>query len=200
MPESRGLPPAHWVDDLRRTIAARRRRLARLKLLAVVGLFAVPVASSLIWKPPVLLVWNASASAPIGLYRVQPHATVRRGDMVVAWTPGPSRALAAARHYLPANIPLVKRVAAADGDSVCAAGRTVRINGRRAATRQNSDSAGRPMPRWSSCRTLARGEYLLLMDSPRSFDGRYFGLTRAGDLVGKAVLLWAKPAQASRDG
>ena len=48
------------------------------------------------------------------------------------------------------------------------------------------------MPAWTGCHELAAGEYFLLMDSPDSFDGRYFGLTRREDLVGRAVLLWAR--------
>jgi type IV secretory pathway protease TraF len=30
------------------------------------------------------------------------------------------------------------------------------------------------------------------MDSRRSFDGRYFGVTQERDLVGRAVLLWKR--------
>ena len=48
------------------------------------------------------------------------------------------------------------------------------------------------MPRWTGCRRLSGGEYFLLMDSPLSFDGRYFGVTQRKDLVGRAVLLWAR--------
>ena len=186
-------------EELRRIIAGRRQRRRRLGVTALVGWTAVPLALSIPWKPPVLLVWNASASAPIGLYRLHADDPVRRGDMVVAWTPGPARMLAARRHYLPANVPLVKRVAAVAGDRVCATGSAISINGRRIAMRQQSDGAARPMPWWAGCRKLASGEYFLLMDRPESFDGRYFGVTQQDDLVGRAVLLWAKPAKGSND-
>ena len=46
-----------------------------------------------------VLVWNASASAPVGFYRVQAGGPIDRGDMVVAWTPEPARSLAARRRY-----------------------------------------------------------------------------------------------------
>lgn len=190
----------HVGEELRRLIAKRRLRRRRLGLAALVACATVPVAASAIWKPPTLLVWNASASAPIGLYRLRAAKEIRRGDMVVAWTPGPARSLAAGRHYLPANVPLVKRVAAVAGDRVCAAGNTVSINGRRAAVRQNRDAAGRALPWWSGCRDLVAGEYFLLMDSPSSFDGRYFGVTGKADLVGRAVLLWARPAKGPNHG
>lgn len=198
MGEGRGAP-THCGEELRRVIAKRRLKRRRMTLAALVGCAAVPVAASAIWKPSALLVWNASPSAPVGLYRVDSASEVHRGDMVVAWTPGPARLLAARRRYLPANVPLVKRVAAVGGDRVCAAGNSVSINDRRVAMRQRLDAAGRAMPWWSGCRDLSDGEYLLLMDSPTSFDGRYFGITRKADLVGRAALIWAKPAKASRD-
>ena len=192
MPDGRGPPATHWVDELRSLIEQRRRTRRRLGLLALIGVMAALLAASMLWKPPVLLVWNASASAPTGLYGLRPKAPVRRGDMVIAWTPGPARELAARRHYLPANVPLVKRVAAAPGDEVCAAAGSVLINRRPVARRQRVDGAGRPMPWWNGCRHLAAGEYFLLMESPGSFDGRYFGVTRREELVGQAVLLWKR--------
>ena len=190
----------HVGEELRRIIAARRLKRRRLGIAALIGCTAAPLAASTLWKAPVLLVWNASASAPIGLYRVHGGGPIGRGDMVVAWTPQPARSLAARRHYLPANVPLVKRVAAAAGDRVCAWVGGISINGRPAATRWKSDAAGRPMPWWSGCRTLAAGEYFLLMDSPLSFDGRYFGVTRSSDVIGRAKLLWAKPANGANVG
>ena len=198
MADGRSLFGVDVGEELRHIIAARRRRRRRLAIAALIGCTAVPLAASTMWQPPTLLVWNASASAPVGLYRVRPDERIDRGDMVVAWTPEPARSLAARRHYLPANVPLVKRVAAVAGDRVCAADSLISINGRRAATRQKSDAAGRPMPRWSGCQELRAGDYFLLMDSRLSFDGRYFGVTRSTDLIARAELLWATPAKCSK--
>src|SRR3546814_5300719 len=83
------------------------------------------------------------------LYAVDDAAPLARGDMVIARVPIAFRMLAARRHYLPANVPLVKRVAATVGDEVCAVGARVTVNGRLAAKRQTRDGAGRPMP-WRS--------------------------------------------------
>lgn len=200
MPDNRNLPAFHVGEELRRIIDGRRRRRRRLGLAALVGCTAVPLAASALWKPPTLLVWNASPSAPVGLYRLSAEPAVRRGDMVVAWTPQPARELAARRHYLPANVPLVKRVAAVAGDRVCAADSAISINGRRVTTRSQMDAAGRPMPWWSGCHRLLPGEYFLLMDHPRSFDGRYFRVTRLDHVLGRAELLWTKPAQKPNGG
>ncbi len=200
MPDALRMPATRVGDDLRNLIAARRERLRRTRFGLAIFLSALPLAATLCSKPPVLLVWNASASAPIGLYRVQRGRAVRRGDMVVARTPDQARFLAAARHYLPANVPLVKRVAAIPGDRVCAIGKRITINGAAAAQRLERDPRGRLMPWWSGCRNLKPGEIFLLMASPLSFDGRYFGITREPDLLGRAELLWAKPAKGSGDG
>ena len=143
------------------------------------------------WEPRPLLVWNMSASSPPGLYLVSPAGEPGRGAMVVARLPTGMRRLAAARHYLPANVPLVKRVGARQGDRVCAAGDRIFINDRLAARRRDKDVAGRAMPWWEGCRHLGKGQLLLLGTAgPGSFDGRYFGITKPASLVGRARLIW----------
>lgn len=180
---------ASWGEALH-AARSRRRRLTR-RGLAVCGL-ALLLGTTIALPPRPVLVWNASASAPVGLYGVGGEH-LRPGDMVIAWPPDHIRRLAARRRYLPANVPLVKRVAAAHGDTACAWGNRILVNGRLAATRLARDGAGRPMPRWSGCITLRHGAMLLLMaDSAASFDGRYFGPTDRDDVVGKATLLWAR--------
>jgi len=142
--------------------------------------------------PAPRLLWNASASAPIGLYAVMPGAFVEPGDMVVARVPKRYRLLAASRRYVPLNVPLVKRVAAYAGDEVCALDQDIFLNGRRIAKRRAVDAAGLPMPWWSGCMVLRGRQLFLLMDSPFSFDGRYFGPTDGSDVIGKARLLWSR--------
>jgi type IV secretory pathway protease TraF len=111
--------------------------------------------------------------------------------MVVAWPPRGVRALAAERHYLPLHVPLVKRVAAGPGTLVCATREHVRVGAYLTVLRRREDRQGRPLPWWEGCRRLRRGELFLLMEaSSDSFDGRYFGVTKRSDVIGKAVLLW----------
>jgi conjugative transfer signal peptidase TraF len=141
--------------------------------------------------PAPRLLWNASASAPIGLYSVSPGSAFRAGDLVVARTPAAVRGFAATRHYLPGNVPLVKRVAAVAPSTVCAIGPRFFIDGRFVATRLRRDGAGRRMPWWKGCRRLSSAEIILLMgDSQTSFDGRYFGPSNRSDVIGPAKLLW----------
>lgn len=143
-------------------------------------------------QPTPRLIWNASQSSPIGLYRVEPQRLPVPGEWVVLRTPERVRMLAARRHYLPANVPLVKRVAAGAGQSVCAAGATLTIDGVPAASRRAVDPSGRPLPRWQGCRLLDRDELLVLGTTPDSFDGRYFGPVGASECIGKAVPLWLR--------
>ncbi len=112
--------------------------------------------------------------------------------MVIARVPARLRALADARRYIPANVPLVKRVAAGPGDTICGVGAAIFIDGRWAASRSLVDARRRAMPWWDGCTRLRGGEVFLLMDSPASFDGRYFGPTDRDDIIGRARLLWAR--------
>jgi len=140
-----------------------------------------------------LFVWNATASAPTGLYRVRHDRASTRGDLVLAVPTPKLAAFAARRGYLPARVPLVKRIAAVAGDAVCARGTEIFIDGRLAAARLAADSKGRPLPAWSGCRTLHKGEVFLLMANVRtSFDGRYFGPTNISDIAGRLEPLWTR--------
>ncbi|WP_174280683.1 S26 family signal peptidase [Sphingomonas bacterium] len=156
------------------------------------GLGVGLILGSIDAPPAPRLLWNASASAPIGLYAVQPGARLRVGEMAVAVPPAAARMLAARRHYAPANVPLVKRVAAIEGASVCAIGAAILIDGRVVARRFPADPQGRALPWWHGCRRLATGETLLLNTPANSFDGRYFGPVGRQAIVGKAVPLWLR--------
>ncbi|WP_343521279.1 S26 family signal peptidase [Sphingomonas sp.] len=185
MADPRDLPL--FAQALRRD---RRRRMLRRRGLAV-ALGVAALGLIIVAPPRPRLLWNASASVPIGLYRVGAAPAPAPGELVVAWLPGPARRLAAQRRYLPGNVPAIKRVAAVAGARICGIGATLTIDGRAVAHRLAADRLGRPLPRWEGCRTLRIGELLLLNPaSPASFDGRYFGASRTSDVVGTAHPLW----------
>ena len=190
MVERRDLPLFAWGNALR---AARARRTRLRRRAALLGAGIVCLGLTIAMPPLPRLVWNASASAPIGLYAVSPGAALRHGDMVIAWPPAAARQLAASRHYLPSNVPLVKRVAGIAGDTICAVDRMVTVNGRPFAMRRAADAEGRDLPAWQGCIRLGPGMLFLLMaETPDSFDGRYFGPTLAQDVIGKAAPLWLR--------
>ena len=183
-------PLLDWGDHLR---AEKLRRRILGRRIAVTGVGIALVGLTMAFPPAPRLLWNASASAPIGLYAVTPGASIELGDMVIARLSEPYRMLAAKRRYIPANVPLVKHVAAAAGDEVCALGPQIFVNGKWLADRRIADAAGRPMPWWSGCvRLRDRQIFLLMPGSPASFDGRYFGVSEGGQVVGKARLIWAR--------
>ena len=183
-------PLVAWGEAIRRERSGRRRRWRWTCSVAIgTALVGVTVAR----RPLPRLVWNVSASAPVGLYAVSPGAPISVGDMVIAWPPPAARRLAAARGYLPASVPLVKRVAAGPGNRICAVGDAITIDGLAVTFRARIDGHGRAMPSWSGCRWLHGGDYLLLMRGvPTSFDGRCFGVTEASQIIGRAKLLWPR--------
>lgn len=168
-----------------RLLTARGHALAGL-----VGAALAALATPAVLDPAPRLVWNASASAPVGLWRITPGAAVCVGDTVLAEPPPAARRLAAQRHYLPANVPMIKAVAAVSGDKVCAVGPWIRINDRPVALRRAADRRGRKLPWWSGCERLSDGAVLLLNPTPDSFDGRYFGPVSKGAVIGRATPLW----------
>lgn len=130
-----------------------------------------------------LLLYNPSPSIPPGFY-VRVEETPRRADIVTVHAADVAPAEALARDFTGHGDRFIKHVAAAEGDRVCAAERTVSINGRTAAVRVLTDSQGRPLPRWYGCVTLAGDQFLLLGDAAQSFDGRYWGPVRRSQIEG----------------
>lgn len=131
-PDDRPGRPSIVRGEAHRTGDVRRRRGRGLCALAALGLAALALPAVL--RSPPLLVWNASPSMPVGLYRVEARAPVAAGDTVVAWLPPTARTLAARRRYLPAAVPAVKRVAALARARVCSrAARARARSGKRAA-------------------------------------------------------------------
>ena len=166
-----------------------RRRRSTISLMSL-GVAALSVAGIL--QPTPRLVWNASASAPLGLYWVGRDEVISRGDLVLAELPDAFRRLAADRGYLPSGVPVVKHVAATYDDFVCANSGIVVINNRVAADTLLIDRQGRPLPAWDGCRALAEGEVFLLNEGvPGSFDGRYFGPIKSTAIIGRLAPLWS---------
>lgn len=170
---------------------ARRRQRARTFVIAATMAGVSAIGFVALSDPVPLLMWNGSASAPLGLYRIVAPVDISRGDLVLVHPPETARRLAVARGYLPAGVPLVKRIAAIAGDIVCANSGGLTVNGEHVADARHADSLGRPLEPWSGYRALDRDEFLVLMTTvPASFDSRYFGPVARSLIVGRAVPLW----------
>jgi conjugative transfer signal peptidase TraF len=142
-------------------------------------------------KPIPRFVWNASESVPIGLYSVQPVDQLMVTSLVVAIPPEPIATFLAEGGYLPRDVPLIKRILALPGQSVCRNELLIRVDGIEMGAARERDRLGRPLPAWQGCRVLARGEvFLMNWDEPASLDGRYFGPIPSSAIVGRAEPLW----------
>lgn len=150
---------------------------------------AIVASTAEIW--PTRLVFNASASVPIGWYSVEGATDVRLGEIVVVQPPTHAEQLLIERGYLAPKVPLLKRVAAQAGTLVCRSGDMIVIGKTVVGTAREADALGRPLPHWGGCRELRPGQvFLFNHDAPGSFDGRYFGPTSVRDIIGKARPLW----------
>lgn len=160
-----------------------KRISAALAVAAVAGIVGVSVL-----PPERLLVWNSTASAPKGLYFVG-GGVFESGAWVMISGDAPSAKWIAENGFLARGWPVIKRVAAVEGDEICRDGDQVFINGIHAATALKTDGAGRELPRWHGCFSIQANERFLLNDHPRSLDGRYFGVTKRADIIGVARLI-----------
>ncbi|MEA3389849.1 MAG: S26 family signal peptidase [Pseudomonadota bacterium] len=173
-----------------------RRRYVMATAIAA-SAFAAAFAAIAVADPLPRVIWNASASAPIGLYRIHPESDPANGALVAIAPPERLAHWLSARGYLPKGVPLLKHVAAKAGQRVCRAGAVVSVDARRVAIARARDGRGRPLPVWQGCRTLQSGELLLLNPAhPDSLDGRYFGPLPASAVIGRATPLWLRgPSQ-----
>ena len=180
--------------SLSRSPAHSRLRARRvLAGLSVCGLAALAWAAFVHTLPR--LVYNPSDSVAVGWYRVDPRghgaASLLVGSIVLTRLPADAAALSAQRGYLPARIPLLKRVGAVAPQEVCVFGALVWIDGVPVAAVRSADRLGRPLPSWPQCRRLQAGElFLLSTTNPASFDSRYFGPVSTSAVIGVAHPVW----------
>ena len=177
----------------RSPVHSRLRARRVLAGLSVCGLAALAWAAFV--HPLPRLVYNPSDSVAVGWYRVDPRGhgatSLLVGSIVLTRLPADAAALAAQRGYLPARIPLLKRVGAVAPQEVCVFGALVWIDGVPVAAVRSADRLGRPLPSWPQCRRLQAGElFLLSTTNPASFDSRYFGPASTSAVIGVAHPVW----------
>jgi conjugative transfer signal peptidase TraF len=140
---------------------------------------------------PLKLIWNASASVPIGLYTIDSDEMPEVTDLIAVDAPEPLATFLAERGYLPRGVPLMKRVAGVAGQRVCRTGRTISVDGIDMAEALDRDRLGRALPRWQGCRLIAVGEIFLMNWQVRdSLDSRYFGPVSNDTIIGRATPLY----------
>lgn len=165
--------------------------MTRLGYLTATSFAAIGTAIGTIAPTPLKLVWNASASVPVGLYQIAPADRLRIGDLVAAVAPEPLARVLSERGYLPRGAPLLKRVAALPGQRVCRVAGVITVDGIALGTPLERDRRGRDLPAWSGCHVVADGElFLMNWQVNDSLDGRYFGPLPASTVIGRALPLY----------
>lgn len=167
------------------------RRQSRAGVFAIATVSLAALLLPVLHRPPLRLIWNASASVPLGLYRVDPGTRPSVGEIVAI---RPSVALTrymARRRYVEAGALLIKPVAALTGATVCRAGLKITIDGHAVAAALPHDQFGRPLPRWSGCMHLGADRiFLIAPATAASFDSRYFGSVHTAQVIGRVTPLW----------
>lgn len=140
-----------------------------------------------------ILIWNASASVPTGIYRVQPTGELSARELVVVRPPEPLAVVLAAGGYLPRGVPMLKHVAALPGQTVCRTILTITIDSHVVGKARERDGHGRPLPDWQGCRIIGEDEmFIMNLQSAESLDGRYFGPLPASSVIGRAIPVWTE--------
>jgi conjugative transfer signal peptidase TraF len=159
-------------------------------LLLTVGAAALAL-SIIAARPAKRYIWNASGSVPVGLYRLQPTTDLSVTQLVAVQPPEPLATFLSERGYLPRGVPMLKRVLALPGQTVCREHLTITVDNIATAEARERDNQGRPLPVWQGCRVIAASEvFLMNWQSADSLDGRYFGVLPMSAIIGRAEPVW----------
>ena len=162
-----------------------------LRYLSVTALAVISITAAAMVDMPVKLIWNATASAPIGFYTVEPAGRIEVPELVAIMPPEPLAGFMVGRGYVARDVPLLKRVLGLPGQRVCRTGRTITVDNVEMGDALERDRIGRDLPLWQGCRLIAEGElFLMNWDVRDSLDGRYFGPIPASSVIGRALPLW----------
>jgi len=165
--------------------------MTRFGYVMVTYVATIGVAVASLVSLPLRLVWNASASVPIGFYLIDPPRDVRVGDLVALMPPKPLADFMVERGYIGRGVPLLKHVAALPGQQVCRTGNAITVDDVRFGDALDRDRRGRPLPVWQGCRKVADGDiFLMNVSVADSLDGRYFGPIAANAVIGQATPLY----------
>ncbi|WP_421699817.1 S26 family signal peptidase [Ancylobacter sp.] len=157
-------------------------------IMTTVASVGVAYAASL--PTPLKLIWNVSASVPVGLYSVEPADALEITDLVAVMPPPPLAAFLIGRGYIGEGTPLLKRVMGLPGQDVCRLGNAITVDGVPLGDALPRDRMGRDLPVWQGCRRIEPGHlFLMNPDVGDSLDGRYFGPISDGTVIGRAMPL-----------
>ncbi|MBY5836270.1 S26 family signal peptidase [Rhizobium leguminosarum] len=165
--------------------------MTRLGYVMAMCLAAMGAVADAVFPTPTKLIWNATASAPIGFYTVEPVDAIEVPELVAVLPPEPFASFMVERGYVRRGVPLLKRILGLPGQKVCRTGRTITVDAIEMGEALERDRMGRDLPVWQGCRTIMDGQLFLMNWEVRdSLDGRYFGVLPASAVIGRAVPLY----------
>lgn len=165
--------------------------MIRRHILAVTTLAAGTLVATAVADLPTRLIWNATASAPIGFYTVEPADALEVPELVALMPPEPLERFMVERGYIGRGVPLLKRVLGLPGQRVCRHGTIITVDNVELGDALERDRMGRDLPVWQGCCIIRKGELFLMNWEIRdSLDGRYFGPVPASSVIGRVLPLW----------
>jgi len=187
-----GAARLHARATCRLASSPKDRPMRRRRILTVTALAVLSIATASAVETPTRLIWNATASAPIGFYTVEPADRIDVPELVAVMPPAPLAAFMAERGYIARGVPLLKRVLGLPGQQVCRTGSTITVNGIEMGEALERDRLGRDLPVWQGCRVIGDGQLFLMNWEVRdSLDGRYFGPIPMCMSLSTAATIWA---------
>lgn len=170
------------------------KTLTHIKLILAICFFAVFIGA---YFSKVII--NITPSYPLGFYQMT-NEPIAKGTMVIFCLPqGGFTEEAMKRGYIHAGYcpsrttVMIKKIVAAQNDQVEINDSGVFINGDLLPNSKPAltDSGGRPMPALNVHTILDNHSFLLMSDySPKSFDGRYLGITDRANIISAIRPLW----------
>lgn len=161
--------------------------MGKVSSLVWTGISALGCLYSLAGYSNTVLIWNRTPSVPTGLYHVT-NARPERGILVAYKPTDGERTWLTSQNIVGENWPLLKYIAALQGDRICWNNGHVYVNDRAAGQLKNTGS----YTQLSGCKELRSGDVFLLSPHPDSVDGRYFGVQKTRNIIGAAVPIWTK--------
>ena len=103
--------------------------MTRRRTLTVTALAVLTIGATSTFDVPTKLIWNATASAPVGFYTVEPAERIEVPDLVAVMPPKPLADFMVTRGYVGRGVPLLKRVLGLPGQRVCRSRSTITVDG-----------------------------------------------------------------------
>ncbi len=139
---------------------------------------------------PKIFIWNSTYSVPKGLYLIVPMENLANGDYVLFVGTNDLRSFAIERGWIEENTMFLKKIGGLPGDVYRVDPKTKMfyVNDEYKGMVSDLDSKGRLLPHEiQGTKTVEESTFLPVGDSPKSFDGRYYGTQPLSSIKKKVI-------------